>query len=88
MVPHLFAASTELSPFYRRCINALNNVHIPLRFIYLNTFITDKLQLSINSAALLNISAVISSHIQGASIYKDVKYNVITIPLCSVGNIY
>jgi len=88
MVPHLFAASTELSPFYRRCINALNNVHIPLRFIHISTIITDKLHFSINSATLLNISAVNYSHIQGASIYKDIKYIVITVPLYSVGNIY
>jgi len=59
-----------------------------MRFLHLNTFITDKLHLCINGAALLNISAVIYSHIQGASIYKDVKYSVITVPLYSVGNIY
>jgi len=29
MVPQHFAASSELSPFYRRCINSFNNVHIP-----------------------------------------------------------
>ena len=46
-----------------------------------------KITLSINSAALLNISAVTYSHIQEAATRKDIIYNVIKIPLCNVGNV-
>jgi len=59
-----------------------------MRFLHISTFITDKLHLSINSAALLNISAVTYSHIQEAATRKGIKHSVVTIPLCSVGNVY
>jgi hypothetical protein len=34
------------------------------------------------------ILAVTYSHIQEAATHKDIKYIAITIPLCSVGNVY
>jgi len=59
-----------------------------MRYWHITVFITDKLHLSTNSATLTNISAVIYSHIQKTPTHKVMKYNAITIPLCSVGNIY